>query len=87
MSHYQTSMPLFDRPSVPVNASVPEEDVPRLSRHHHAILARLQSGPATNLELAIICQRFGARLYELKRAGHPWLKTHIKAGVYEYRLV
>ncbi len=95
MIGYTSSMPLFDNPRVALqlalgvstNISIDEADVPRLSAHHRLILERLAQGPATNLELGAICQRFGARLHELKRAGHPWLKRPVKAGVYEYRLI
>lgn len=93
MIGYHSSMPLFDSrpaqpaPAAPLNSTVDEADVPRLSAQHHAILGRLTEGPATNLELGLICQRFGARLHELKRAGRPWVKRMIKAGVYEYRLI
>ena len=61
--------------------------MPRLSAHHLLILERLARGPATNLELGMICQRFGARLHELKRAGHPWVKRMVEAGIYQYRLI
>lgn len=92
MSGYQSSMPLFDRPkegpaSIPVNSTVEEQDVPRLTAQHQAILDALREGPKTNLELGMICQRFGARLHELKLAGHPWLRRNIGPGVNEYRLI
>lgn len=76
----------YAAPAVPLNASVPEHEAPRLSAQHAKILDRLREGPATNLELELIAHRFGARLNELKRAGHPWLKRCIKPGLYEYRL-
>jgi hypothetical protein len=80
MIGYTSSMPLFDNrpeqpaPAVPLNSTVDEADVPRLSAHHLLILERLAQWPATNLEFGMICQRFGARLHEPKLAGHPWLK-------------
>ena len=91
MRGYESSMPLFDRPAsaglVPCNSTVVPDDVPRLSDQHTAILKALTDGPKTNLQLGMICQRFGARLHELKRAGHPWLRERVDKGVYEYRLL
>lgn len=72
---------------IALNPTVEPHDVPRLSAQHRAILARLKEGPATNLQLSLIAMRFGARLEELKRAGHPWTKRLVKPGVYEYRLI
>jgi hypothetical protein len=71
---------------------VSQADAPRLSAQHHAILDRLKEGPVTNVELGEICQRFGARLQELKRAGFPWVKQWVRTpnlptGVWEYRLL
>ena len=76
-----------DAKPVRLNSTVEEQDAPRLSTQHHTILTRLREGPATNVELGQICQRFGARLNELKRAGHPWRKRFVTAGVYEYSLI
>ncbi len=92
---HTSSMPLFDaRPGeeagarpVPLNSSVPDEEAPRLSLQHEAILDALREGPKTNLQLGMIAQRFGGRLHELKRAGHPWTKRCLRPGIYEYRLV
>lgn len=48
-----------------------KEARPRLQRACLRILARLQVGPATNMQLLQIGgMRFGARLHELKAAGH-----------------
>lgn len=73
--------------SVPLNSSVPEHERVRLSTQHEAILARLRQGPATNLELGLIAQRFTARLHELAKAGHPWRRECVRAGVYRYILI
>jgi hypothetical protein len=75
-----------DAKPIRLNPTVPGHEAPRLSAQHHAILDRLREGPATNLELGMICQRFGARLNELKRAGYPWRKECVKAGIYRYTL-
>jgi hypothetical protein len=51
------------------------------------VLARLQQGPASNVELNGICFRYGARIFELIRDGHPIRKTHVGDGVWRYTLV
>lgn len=42
----------------------------RLNRQSAEILERLRQGPASNVELMQIAQRFGARLHELRACGH-----------------
>jgi hypothetical protein len=76
-----------DAKPIRLNPTVPEHEAPRLSLQHRTILDRLREGPATNLELGMICQRFGARLQELKVAGYRWRKECIKAGLYRYTLI
>jgi len=52
------------------------------------ILGRLQQGQATNVELlAVGGMRFGARLHELRKAGHQ-LQTdeNKRTGIAVYRL-
>lgn len=75
-----------DERPVRLNGSVPDHERARLSEQHHAILARLRQGPATNLELGQIAQRFTARLHELRKAGHDWRRETVRAGVYRYSL-
>lgn len=60
------------RPKSPhlVDDRLPAEAKPRLSRQALAVLARLEAGPATNLELIPISTRFSARIYDLRRAGY-----------------
>ena len=93
MRGYSSAHPLFDalpeQPApggIPCNSTVAPDDVPRLSDQHAAILAALQSGPKTGPELARIAIRYSARLQEIK-AVHPWLKTSIGGGQWEYRLI
>src|SRR5678816_3999302 len=76
-----------DERPIKLNSSVPEHEAPRLSLQHQTILDRLREGPATNLELGEIAQRFSARLHELKLAGHPWRRETIRPGVYRYTLL
>jgi hypothetical protein len=71
---------------VPLNSTVPPHEASRLSAQHAAILDALREGPKTNLQLALICQRFSARLHELRKAGHEWSKECLEAGVYLYTL-
>ena len=92
MADYQSSMPLFDRPSpapVPLNPTVPEEDVPRLSAKSQALLTLLGDLRwHVNSELqAAGGFRYSARLEELKKAGHPWKKEHVVGGLWRYRLL
>jgi hypothetical protein len=52
-------------------------------------LARLQVGPADNVELSradLGGLRFGARVRELRAVGHPIKTTHVEGGVYLYEL-
>lgn len=89
MSDYPSSMPLFDRlhcnEPVRLNASVPDDERDRLGPQHKRILDRLKQGPVTNLELGQICQRFGARLDEMKTR-FPWTRRQLRPGVHEYAL-
>lgn len=86
----ETAYPLFDRPRPPVptrDPSLPEDEAPRLTTQAHAIAERLRRGPATNLDLGMISQRFGARLHDLKRAGFLWRRRPIARGVHRYEMV
>jgi len=58
-------------------------------RHDSAraqVLARLEQGEATNIELNRICYRYGARILELRRAGYPITAEPAGRGVWTYRL-
>jgi len=60
----------------------------RISKQSRAILARLQSGEVTNIELAAIAIRYSARIHELRKAGHriELVKQDRESGVCHYRL-
>lgn len=73
-------------PVAKLNPTVPAGDEVRLGKQHYAILAMLRAGPATNVELATIGQRFGARLLELKQAGYAIVKAQEGPGLYRYTL-
>jgi len=61
----------------------------RLRRSALRILGRLQTGPATNIELQSVGGlRYGARLHELRQAGHRVTTDEDKrTGVVIYRLL
>ena len=61
-------------------------ELARLDGSRERVLARLQQGEATNIELATICLRFGARILELRRAGYPITSEQAGRGVWLYRL-
>jgi hypothetical protein len=80
----------FSAPAPPtVYQAHAAECAAELARHdgsRERVLARLQQGEATNLELAAICLRFGARILELRRAGYPITAEPAGRGVWLYRL-
>ena len=56
---------------IPVNASVPVSDAPRLSKQCRLILERLRQGKATNVELAALpCLKYTSRLSDLRKSGY-----------------
>lgn len=66
-----------------------EPELTRQSRSAQKILDRLRDGPALAAEL-VACgggYRYGARLLELRRAGHNIEAIHKGEGLWEYRLV
>jgi hypothetical protein len=67
-----TQPTLFDAPPAipPRDPRVAPAAVARLSAQSAAVLERLRRGPATNTELAAITHRFGARLYDCRKAGY-----------------
>jgi hypothetical protein len=76
----------FDKPIPPCDPNVEPQDVPRLSRQSKKILERLMWGPATNSDLGLIAQRFGARIHDLRKAGYRIKKTPIGDGLVKYEL-
>jgi hypothetical protein len=81
---------LWEQPApIPVaDPHVPAQEKPRLMGCSQRILARLQRGPATNIELAKITPRYGGRLYDLKKAGVRWriVERNYDTGVNTYSL-
>lgn len=85
MTDETEGLPLF-KPEDPKVRDTAEE--PRLSRQCRAILDRLKAGPATNADLVTIAQRFGARIHDLRAAGHTIEITHRdhETGITTYSL-
>lgn len=73
---------------IPFNSTVEPEAKPRLKSHQQKILARLQSGPAVTDDLNKICNRFSARLGELRKAGYEISTEKVDGakGVFRYSL-
>lgn len=46
----------------------------------------LSSGPKTNIELAEITPRYGARIYDLRKLGYAVETKRLHGGVVEYRI-
>lgn len=51
------------------------------------ILATLEQGSATSIDLNKICYRYSARLYDLRKQGYVIKDRRLKQGVWEYSLV
>ena len=66
--------------------SAPSEDHKRLEGQNGAILARLKSGIATNVELASISLKYTARISDIRAAGYEIDARRVKGGLWEYRL-
>ena len=58
----------------------------RLSGQKLKIVQRLRQGPALNTELNSICYRYGARIFELRKAGFEIEKAFVEPGVFRYSL-
>jgi hypothetical protein len=70
-----------------IRPGVDPEDKPRLDSQCDRILARLKTGPATNVELAGISLKYTSRLSDLRRLGHAITCEKRANGVSVYRLV
>lgn len=53
------------------------------------VLRMLQTNQfVTNLDLnKYVCYRYGARIHELRQAGHHIEREYVKPGVFRYRLI
>lgn len=76
--------------SIAYRASLFSETMKRLNSSCLRVLDYLRKGPATNVELctpAIGGLRAIGRVHDLRQAGYVITTTHVKGGVYEYRLI
>ncbi len=64
-----------------------EADAPRLDSQCDRMLARLQKGAATNVELAGISLKYTSRITDLRQLGHTIECEKRKNGMSVYRLV
>ncbi len=85
MATQPTLFPLT-HPLHPRDPSVAAADRPRLSGQNAAILARLKSGPETNLTLAKISLKYTSRLSDLRKHGHRIRCDRLGGGVCLYTL-
>lgn len=72
--------------------NAPLEAHQRLNKQSKAILAAFQQAPdqtLTNMDMQSIATRFGARIYDLRRAGYKIdiIGTNKKTGLTTYRLL
>lgn len=82
---------MFDEPLPPHCRSLREPqpepaEAERRSATRERVLARLQEGPATNVQLLDICMRFGARILELRREGYDIRTKPRGGGIFLYVL-
>lgn len=79
---------LFDNPRTlrAADPNIDAADEPRLSAQCQTILARLQSGPATNTELAAIALKYTSRISDLRKAGYSVTNKRQSGGVTVYTL-
>ncbi len=63
------------------------KDTPRLDSQCDRMLARLQKGAATNIELAGISLKYTSRITDLRQLGHTIACEKRVGGVTVYRLV
>lgn len=64
-----------------------DADAPRLDSQCDRMLARLQKGAATNVELAGISLKYTSRITDLRQLGHTIECEKWKNGMSVYRLV
>jgi hypothetical protein len=61
-------------------------EIRRLTTQNERILARLQSGPATNYELSQIALKYTSRIDDCRKAGHRITCTRHAGGGATYEL-
>ena len=58
----------------------------RLAGGADRVLAALQDGPKTNLQLIALCQRISGRIYDLRHRGYQIETEAVAPGIYRYTL-
>ena len=81
--NHQQTMFNFDAETQPVERAPIQ---PKRQTQAAKILARLQQGSATNIELNKTCFRYSARIHELRKAGHRIARTKVEEGIFSYAL-
>jgi hypothetical protein len=71
---------------LPVDPSIDRRDIGAAAHLNLAILERLRLGPATGGDLAAICSRYGARIHDLREAGHVINKERAGRMSWRYSL-
>ena len=63
------------------------DEAKRLSKADERLLARLRTGPATNVQLVEVCGlRSSARVHDLRQCGYQIKAEHVRGGVWLYTL-
>lgn len=63
------------------------DEAKRLSKADERLLARLRTGPATNVDLVPVCGlRSSARVHDLRQCGYQIKAEHVRGGVWMYTL-
>lgn len=63
------------------------DEAKRLSKADERLLARLRTGPATNVDLVPVCGlRSSARVHDLRQCGFQIKAEHVRGGVWLYTL-
>ena len=63
------------------------DEAKRLSKADERLLARLRTGPATNVDLVLVCGlRSSARVHDLRQCGFQIKAEHVRGGVWLYTL-
>lgn len=73
----------------PADPMIDPADKVRVTKAAHRILEMLREGPKTNVEMATVTPRYGARIHDLRKAGYQIVKARVPGGhgVFQYRLI
>lgn len=82
----QMSLSEHREPIAPTDPHVQPEDRKRLTGQNAAILAALQAGPRTNVELAAIALKYTSRCDDIRKAGYKITAKRLSGGTFVYTL-